>query len=112
MKTFTFVLAVLLASNVANSQTPDSWKQKSDFGGTARWGAVGFSIGSKGYIGTGITKGSNKKDFWEYDPVTNVWTQKSDFGGTARRYAIGFSFDNKGYIGTGYDGSFKKDFWE
>ena len=38
------------------------WTQKADFGGGARSGAVGFSIGSKGYIGTG---GAN--DFWEYD---------------------------------------------
>ena len=31
----------------------NTWTQKADFGGTARDGAVGFSIGSKGYIGTG-----------------------------------------------------------
>ena len=29
------------------------WTQKADFGGTEREYAVGFSIGSKGYIGTG-----------------------------------------------------------
>ena len=23
------------------------------------------------------------KDFWEYDPATDVWTQKADFGGPA-----------------------------
>ena len=31
----------------------NTWTQKADFGGTGRNGAVGFSIGSKGYIGTG-----------------------------------------------------------
>ena len=31
----------------------NTWTQKADFGGAARDGAVGFSIGSKGYIGTG-----------------------------------------------------------
>ena len=31
----------------------NAWTQKADFGGTARYCAVGFSIGSKGYIGTG-----------------------------------------------------------
>ena len=31
----------------------NTWTQKADFGGTARYYAVGFSIGSKGYIGTG-----------------------------------------------------------
>ena len=31
----------------------NTWTQKADFGGTARYAAVGFSIGNKGYIGTG-----------------------------------------------------------
>ena len=31
----------------------NTWTQKADFGGTTRSVAVGFSIGSKGYIGTG-----------------------------------------------------------
>ena len=33
--------------------TTNTWTQKANFGGTPRDGAVGFSIGSKGYIGTG-----------------------------------------------------------
>ena len=89
----------------------DTWIQKSDFGGTARAGAVGFSIGTKGYVGTG-NSGSLKKDFWEYDPITDTWIQKSDFGGTARAGAVGFSIGTKGYVGTGNDGSLKNDFWE
>ena len=50
--------------------------------------AVGFSIGGKGYIGTGAIWSPTwiyYKDFWEYDPVANTWTQKEDVGGTARR---------------------------
>lgn len=90
----------------------NDWVPKTDFGGTARRSAVGFSIGNKGYIGTGIDGGALKKDFWEYDPLINAWTQKADFGGTARLYAVGFSISNKGYIGTGTDGTLKKDFWE
>lgn len=85
------------------------WTQKSIFGGTARYFAVGFSIGSKGYIGTGSGTDGVKKDFWEYEPSTNVWSQKADFGGIARAFAVGFSIGNKGYIGTG--GS-SNDFWE
>ncbi len=87
------------------------WMQKADQLGI-RYGAVAFSIGSKGYVGTG-RDAARKKDFWEYDPATNVWTQKADFGGTARYYAAGFSINGKGYIGTGRDVSGKKnDFWE
>jgi N-acetylneuraminic acid mutarotase len=92
----------------------DQWTQKADFGGTARNLSTGFSIGSKGYIGTGFDGRGVKNDFWNYDPATDAWTQKAGFGGTARRRAIGFSIGSKGYIGMGEgaDGSNKKDFWE
>jgi N-acetylneuraminic acid mutarotase len=97
----------------------DSWTQKSNFGGAPRIWAVGFSIGTKGYIGTGRGLNSNNtdqyyKDFWEYDPSTDTWTQKADFGGTKRTHAVGFGIGNKGYLGTGVDttSNLKNDFWE
>ena len=93
----------------------DTWIQKADLGGTTRFEAVGFSIGTKGYILSGdVTTGIYYKDLWEYDPSTNVWTQKQDFPGTARVLATGFSIGSKGYFGTGYDlsGTYHKDFWE
>jgi len=79
-----------------------------------RNGAVGFSIGDKGYLGTGSTSNALLKDFWEYNPATDSWTQKADFGGTARYWAVGFSIGTKGYIGTGYTnaGTWSQDFWE
>ena len=51
----------------------DTWTQKADFEGVGRGFAVGFSIGSNGYIGTGLLGnlnygGPSSKDFWEYDP--------------------------------------------
>jgi hypothetical protein len=54
------------------------------------------------------------KDFWEFDPVTNVWTQLADFGGVARSDAVGFSIGTKGYIGTGRINLSTQlnDFWE
>lgn len=89
-----------------------TWKQKANFAGLGREGGVGFSIGAKGYIGTGGT-GGQYKDFWEWDPKTDSWTQKADFSGGERTYAIGFSIGLKGYIGTGSkSGSKTKDFWE
>lgn len=89
-----------------------AWTQKADFGGIERQAAVGFSIGSMGYIGTGYDGTEYKNDFWEYNPVRNAWTQKADFGGTARQAAVGFFIGSKGYIGTGYDGANTNDFWE
>lgn len=108
------VLIVTLAIGICNiyAQCVDSWTQKADFGGTARFYAVGFSIGDKGYVGTGFD-GAETKDFWEYDPASDTWTQKADFGGTARYIAAGFSIGDKGYIGTGSaSAGYEKDFWE
>ncbi|CAN5756642.1 hypothetical protein BH11BAC4_BH11BAC4_01340 [soil metagenome] len=101
--------SVTLTANSGNV-----WTQKTDFGGAARGHAVAFSIGNKGYIGTGTDAVSKKNDFWEYDPSTNIWTQKADFGGTARQNPVGFSIGTKGYIGTGLSGVNvkNKDFWE
>jgi hypothetical protein len=99
----------------APAPAPDSWTQKETVGGIARQTAVGFSIGNKGYIGTGVDINNNYyNDFWEYDPSTDVWTQKANFGGTSRHSAVGFSIGDKGYIGTGQDISYayRNDFWE
>lgn len=94
-------------------QETNLWTKKADFLGSARFGAVGFSIGNKGYIGTGHTGIDSSKDFWEWDQATNLWTKKADFGGRSRAYANGFVIGNKGYIGTGTNGtSLFNDFWE
>jgi len=58
---------------------------------------VGFSIGDKGYIGTGGDPGG-VNDFWEYDTTANTWTMKAFFGGTARYGAVGFSIGSFGYL--------------
>ena len=95
-------------------QPTNTWTRKADFAGPARGGAVAFSIGNKGYIGTGSDGNTTLfRDFWEWDQATNIWTRKADFGGTARCGAVGFSIGNKGYIGTGLDvTSAYNDFWE
>jgi hypothetical protein len=77
---------------------------------------VGFSVGSKGYIGLGETATAWLHDFWEYDPVGNSWLQKADFGGGNRGSAVGFGIGSKGYMGTGnadwMQTPFSDDFWE
>src|SRR5205085_561139 len=88
------------------------WMAKKDFAGTPRVGAVGFSIGSKGYIGAGYD-GNDQKDFWEWDQATDTWTQKADFDTlltAGRMQGVGFSIGTKGYIATGY--SNKRDLRE
>jgi len=91
----------------------------------ARSSSIGFSIGNKGYYGTGASQSIKDNKFMEYDPVdlTNgldingnplgKWVYKTDFPGAKREGAVGFAINNKGYIGTGSDVSIgKNDFWE
>lgn len=99
--------------------TSNSWTQKANFPGTARADAVGFSVGNKGYIGTGRDISNNYyRDFYAYDPGTNVWSRKADYGGAATRgYAFGFSIGSYGYLGCGnsiIDGTtyYYNDFWQ
>ncbi|WP_147296610.1 IPT/TIG domain-containing protein [Flagellimonas nanhaiensis] len=94
------------------------------FEGIARYNAVAFSIGTKGYYGTGNGEGGvSLKDFWEYNPGTGDWIQKADMGGETdlpRYAAIGVALEEegKGYVGGGYsvnqndDHVPVKDFWE
>jgi N-acetylneuraminic acid mutarotase len=77
-----------------------TWTQKANFSGEARNGAVGFSINSKGYVGSGVFGGN---DFWEYDPAYDFWTQKADLPGEDLTEAASFSIGNYGYVGTGYE---------
>jgi N-acetylneuraminic acid mutarotase len=88
------------------------WTQKADFGGAARSGAVGFSIGNKGYMGTGVSGNTKFNDFWEYDPETNAWTQKANATFTGRNNATSFTLEGKGYIVGGITTSFTKNLLE
>ncbi|MFI5164325.1 MAG: T9SS type A sorting domain-containing protein [Bacteroidia bacterium] len=77
MKKF-FLFAFIIASIAKQSHSQGVWTQKADLGGGKRGGAVGFSIGNKGYIGIGDTAtysaetGDNyATSFWEFDPNGN-----------------------------------------
>jgi hypothetical protein len=93
----------------------NTWIRKADLPNGDRRDGVGFSIGSKGYIGLGAKLNSGRlSDFWEYDPIADAYTQKADFPDGARAFAVGFAIGNKGYVGTGFvdNNIYKKDFWE
>ncbi|TAL58409.1 MAG: T9SS type B sorting domain-containing protein [Bacteroidetes bacterium] len=123
MNTDSFKTLLMAGGIIANcllfdaaSFSQATWTPKANFGGSSREGAVGFSIGTKGYIGTGLEGPAwlFKQDFWEWDQASNAWTQKANFPGGLRSYAMGFSIGSKGYIGTGRNGNnpMFKDFWE
>ena len=115
MKTQLFT-TIIFFSFLTIISAQDSWVQKTKFGGKARYSAVSFSIGTKGYMGMGSIDGvEGLKDFWEWDEKTNQWLSKSDFAGDARHDAVGFSIGNKAYYGTGAEQAgvkMYKDFWE
>jgi len=96
-----FLLQFFLMHIAAVAQSPDSWTQKADFGGTGRNSAVSFTINGKAYIGTGINGTNIFSDFWEYDPQSDTWSQKADYGGGGRHGGYSFVIGNKAYVGGG-----------
>lgn len=91
----------------------DTWTQLNDFGGTARYNAVAFTIGSKAYVGTGNDGSNYNGDFWEYNPDEDTWTEIVSYPGQKREEATAFVVNNKGYVCTGRNnGTTTIDFWE
>ena len=93
-----------------------AWTKLVDLLGTARMSAVGFSIGTTGYVGLGVSlEAVMNNDFWAYNSTNNTWSQKAVFPGAGRRNAVGFSIGSKGYVGLGIDTNTNtgyKDFYE
>lgn len=91
----------------------DMWTRKADVPQQGRTNACGFSIGNKGYIGTGFYYYDTRlNDLWEYDPNTNIWTRKADIPATPRFGAQALSIDDKGYVMQGWYYSALSDTWE
>lgn len=96
----------------------DTWTRRADFPGEGRYRAVGFTLGGKGYLGTGIqsagpTSDVVLRDMWEYDASADAWTQKPEFSGPARGAAVSFVIGARVWVGTG-SGSARqslRDFW-
>ena len=65
-KYFIVIIAVLFSFLSANMlfAAPNTWTQKADCGGAERIYPVGFSIGGKGYLGTGWDGSAYQRDFW------------------------------------------------
>jgi N-acetylneuraminic acid mutarotase len=116
MKKFTLVgIAWLLIVPAPATYAQYTWTQKASFSGTARYSAVSFSLGGKGYVGTGWD-GTLRRDFWEYDPILDSWTQVADYGGANCYGAIAFISGSLAYVTSGriaYPGTgFSSALWE
>ena len=78
------------------------------------YGALAFSIGGYGYVGTGYND-NYLKDFYRFDPnaaAGQQWTIVSGFGGYKRQYGTAFVIDDVAYICCGdNNGTLVDDLW-
>ena len=87
----------------------NTWTQKADFAGGARYNALAFSIGDKGYAGAGYD-GNYLKDIWKYDPETDTWAQTISIS-QKRESAFAMVIDGVAYVGGGRNnGAYIYDF--
>jgi N-acetylneuraminic acid mutarotase len=94
------------------------WYRKADLDLSGRTAAVGFTVGTGGFIGTGFDSSSYRRNFSSYNQVNDSWTHVQSMGGTtgsglSRNAASVFVIGNKAYIATGQgSGPYLKDLWE
>ena len=112
MKKNYLLFFAILCLNIANAQ----WVQKQSMPDNGRYAGISMVINGKAYVGLGKSPSNvNLKDFWEYNPVSNIWTKKADYPGGGSYSAISFSINGKGYVGLGATNSVAtgfKDLWE
>ena len=78
----------------------NSWSQKANYPHQSH-GAVGFTIGNKGYIGSGDSESIGScYDFYEFDPIANTWTAKAPCP-LSNDGHVSFAINGLGYIGLG-----------
>ena len=109
-KTAGLLSLFIFFSAFANAQS--AWTQKTSLPSYQRYSGVGFSIGTKGYIGAGL-KTFNSVDFWEWNQASDTWQQIANvLPSGARVSAVGFSIGSTAYFGTGDDlTADQKDFY-
>lgn len=113
---YCFFISLLAAALTSSAQ--NVWTQKADLAAGPRTAAVGFSIGTGGYIGTGYDSTSFRRNFYVYNQASNIWMQVQSLGGStgsglSRNLASAFVIGTKAYICCGQGGSpFLNDTWE
>lgn len=103
-------IAFISIAGILNAQV---WTQRASLTGVARSNAVGFTIGSFGYIATGFDGTNWLNDLWAYDMSSNTWTQRAAMPVQGREGAVAWVIGTKAYICTGKrDTVFLNDLWE
>jgi N-acetylneuraminic acid mutarotase len=84
-----------------------SWAQVQAFPGQGRSDAVGFTIGTTGYLGSGLANdgATPLADFYSYNAAANTWTEIDSIHNADSSYprfdAVAFGFDTTAYVLTG-----------
>jgi hypothetical protein len=73
---------------------PTTGHRKPDFGGGPRSRAACFSIGAKGYVGTGLDNSNCTKIFWNTILHQTPGRGKQIVAGTPRFTTVSFNIDN------------------
>lgn len=102
----------------ASGNPMGSWTRKTDFPGTLREFAAGFSVALYGYVCSGYNSDSESlNDLWEFNPMATTngfdsygnpmgtWTQKPDYPGPAGGDLKSFVIANRAYV-------FKSETWQ
>ncbi len=106
LKPLKILMTLLLTSFSPAAFSQGQWTQKADFGGFERAYSIGFSIGTKGYLGLGEnTNTTAYQDLWEYDPSNDSWTQKANYPNIFTINSVAFVINNSAYVGTGREES-------
>lgn len=81
-----------------------TWKKMSDFFGAPRAGAVGFAVGSTGYVGLGNDADQTDEDFYSYNASKDTWSSVASIpGNPARSFASAASTSTAGFVAFGSD---------
>jgi N-acetylneuraminic acid mutarotase len=120
----------VINGNILYEFDPDEemWVVKTPFPGTERSNMFAFSVGNRGFVGSGAYWDGEQNvylnDFWEFDPQDDItgtdinenpmgsWTQKADFQGAGRIWGEGFSIADFGYVCSGSNDDDLIDFWQ
>jgi hypothetical protein len=103
---------------VPRSSAQGWWFRKADYNQSARTAAVGFSVGTGGFVGTGYDSASYKRNFSVYSQATDTWTQVTSLGGAtgsglSRDAASSFVIGTKAYVACGQNSNpYNLDLWE
>ncbi|MHA4810724.1 Kelch repeat-containing protein [Flavitalea flava] len=111
---FRYTATAIPAGPTGYDSAYGAWKQMTSFPGGGRQGAVAFSIGNLGYLGSGTKDGHTPlSDFYAYDPSVGeggAWTAIDSLGTSIQRYprfdASAFGLNNAGYVLTGTDNNY------